>query len=441
MGINRNSSITAYILVAAIISLVVNFSYLLLLVVNQEDSYSRRSARERGIKPEEIVVEQATGRLAVSVDGFGYIVTDAGDSIYVERGMIRRLYLKNGDLLEVESADQPRYEGSHRIMNKVISRNGEPFDYGAVYSATSRAVETMYQMLFYFVVSFVLMMVMNMRHRRADWKVFAERGVVCTLITIAVYFFAPVTLRFSGETVLVYQSPHIIDFVVIMKCLFMLVVVLLYSQIYVQISQRQQIVLENEQLKNENLTTRYNMLVSQINPHFFFNSLNSLSMLVREKDESKALEYIDQLSYTFRYITQNGNNNTLVTVRDELEFARAYCYLFKIRYADKIFFDIEVGEEAMTWRLPALSLQPLIGNAVKHNAITSKNPFRVKIYAEGESLVVENERRPMLEPQIGTGTGLKNLSSRYKLIVGRDIEITDDGKRFAVRLPLAKPSK
>lgn len=441
MSINRNSSITAYILVAAIISLVVNFSYLLLLVVNQEDSYSRRSARERGIKQQESVIEQVAGRLSISVDGFGYIVTDGGDSVYVDRGSLRRLYLKDGDEIDAEIGEQTRYEGAHPIMTKVINRNGEPFDYGAVYSAASRAAEMMCQILFYFAVSFVLMMVMNMRHRRANWKVFLERGVVCTLITIAVYFFAPVTLRFSGEMVLVYQSPHIVDFVVIMKCLFMLVVVLLYSQIYVQISQRQQIVLENEQLKNENLTTRYNMLVSQINPHFFFNSLNSLSMLVREKDENRALEYIDQLSYTFRYITQNGNNNTLVTLRDELEFARAYCYLFKIRYADKIFFDIEVDAEAMPWQLPALSLQPLIGNAVKHNAITSKNPFHIKIYVDGDTLIVENERRPMLEPQIGTGTGLKNLSSRYKLIVGRDIAIMDDGKRFAVRLPLIKPSK
>lgn len=441
MSINRNSSITAYILVAAIISLVVNFSYLLLLVVNQEDSYSRRSARERGIKQQESVIEQVAGRLSISVDGFGYIVTDGGDSVYVDRGSLRRLYLKDGDEIDAEIGEQTRYEGAHPIMTKVINRNGEPFDYGAVYSAASRAAEMMYQILFYFAVSFVLMMVMNMRHRQANWKVFLERGVLCTIITIALYFFAPVTLRFSGETVLVYQGPHIVDFVVIMKCLFMLVVVLLYSQIYVQISQRQQIVLENEQLKNENLTTRYNMLVSQINPHFFFNSLNSLSMLVREKDENRALKYIDQLSYTFRYITQNGNNNTLVTLRDELEFAQAYCYLFKIRYADKIFFDIEVDAEAMPWQLPALSLQPLIGNAVKHNAITSKNPFHVKIYVDGDTLIVENERRPMLEPQIGTGTGLKNLSSRYKLIVGRDIAIMDDGKRFAVRLPLVKPSK
>ena len=437
MKFNRDSSITAYFLVAAIICLVVNFSYLLLLVVNQDDSYSRNTGRKRSV---DLVMQNEAGRLSLSIDGFGYIVTESGDSIYVDRGAVRRHELKNGDVLEVEASNQPRYEGAHLIMKKVLTRNGKPFDYGAIYSGTSRFAETMYQILYYFAVSFILLLVMNMRHRRADWGTFVKRGVLCTVIATAAYFFAPVTLRFSGETVFVYKSPHVIDFVVMMKCLFMLVIVLLYSQIYVLIYQRQQVELENEQLKNENLTTRYNMLVSQINPHFFFNSLNSLSMLVREKDEKRALEYIEQLSYTFRYITQNGNSNTLVTLSDELKFAEAYCYLFKIRYADKIFFDIDIDEEYLDWQIPALSLQPLIGNAVKHNAITTKNPFRVRIYASDGYLVVANERRPMLEPQIGTGTGLKNLSSRYKLILGRDIEIVAGEKEFAVKLPLQKKS-
>ncbi len=438
MRINRDSSIIAYVLVAAIICLVVNFSYLLLLlVVNQDDGYSRNTGQKRGV---DLVMQDDAGRLVLSVDGFGYIVTDSGDSIYVDRGSVRRLDLKNGDMLEIEASNQPRYEGAHLIMKKVITRNGEPFDYGAIYNGTSRFAETMYQILYYFAISFVLLLVMNMRHRRSDWGTFVKRGILCTMITIAAYFFAPVTLRFSGETVFVYKSPHLIDFVVMMKCIFILVVVLLYSQIYVLIYQRQQVELENEQLKNENLTTRYNMLVSQINPHFFFNSLNSLSMLVREKDERRALEYIEQLSYTFRYITQNGNGNTLVSVRDELKFAESYCYLFKIRYADKIFFDIDIDEVYMNWQIPALSLQPLIGNAVKHNAITNKNPFKVRIYASDGYLIVANERRPMLEPQIGTGTGLKNLSSRYKLILDRDIEVVSGDKEFAVKLPLHKIS-
>jgi sensor histidine kinase YesM len=194
-------------------------------------------------------------------------------------------------------------------------------------------------------------------------------------------------------------------------------------------------------LRNENLTTKYNMLASQINPHFLFNSLSSLSMLVREKDEERALKYIDQLSYTFRYLSQNGANSNFVTLREEMQFAEAYCYLFKIRYADKITFDFDIEEEYLNYKLPPISLQPLIGNTVKHNTISSKQLFRVRIFTEAGFLVVANEKRPMLEPNPGTGIGLSNLNTRYQLLLNREIEIVDNDKEFAVRLPLEKPNE
>ena len=434
MNVYRNSPVAACFLVALIISLVVNFSYLLLLVVNQND------VRPGHGRWHDIVSIVATGRLSMSVDGFGYIVTENGDSIYVDRPSIRRLDLKDGDILEVQASSQPQYPDSHYIMRHVNLRNGLPFDYGALYNGTSRLAETMYQILYYLAVSFVMLLVMNRRRPNGKWVISWRRSAVCAVIIVITYFLAPITLRYTGETILLYQGYNMLDFVVMTKCVFIFVVVLLYSQMYILLSQRQQVVLENERLTNENLTTKYNMLVNQINPHFFFNSLNSLSMLVREKDEKRALKYLDQLAYTFRYTTQNGNNAEMVSLHDELQFADAYCYLYKIRYADKIFFDFDIDESYMDWTLPALSLQPLIENAVKHNAITSKNPFHVRIYAEEEYLVVANERRPMLEPQIGTGTGLKNLGSRNKLILGRDIEIISNDREFIVKLPLKRPS-
>jgi LytS/YehU family sensor histidine kinase len=159
-------------------------------------------------------------------------------------------------------------------------------------------------------------------------------------------------------------------------------------------------------------------------------------MLVREKDEERALKYIDQLSYTFRYLSQNGANSTFVTLRDEIQFAEAYCYLFKIRYSDKITFDFNIEEQYLDHNLPPISLQPLIGNTVKHNTISNKQPFKVRIFTEGGYLVVANEKRPMLEPNPGTGVGLSNLNSRYQLLTEREIEIIDNEKEFIVRLPL-----
>ena len=180
------------------------------------------------------------------------------------------------------------------------------------------------------------------------------------------------------------------------------------------------------------------MLVGQINPHFFFNSLNSLSMLVREEDTKRALEYIDQLSYTFRYITQNGNNSELVPLEEELKFADAYCYMFRIRYADKIFFDFDIEKQYLEYCLPPISLQPLIGNAVKHNTITTARPLHIRIASEEGYIVVSNAIHPKLQPEESTGIGLENLSSRYELIVGRKIEVANDGKEFIVKLPIKR---
>jgi LytS/YehU family sensor histidine kinase len=216
------------------------------------------------------------------------------------------------------------------------------------------------------------------------------------------------------------------------------VAIVLYGRIYLLLTQKQDILLENEHLRNENLQTRYNMLVGQINPHFFFNSLNSLSMLVREQSNEKALEYIDQLSYTFRYIIQNGQSG-VTTLREEMEFAKAYIYLFKIRYEDKLFFDFDIDSKYENWTLPALSLQPLIGNTVKHNSITTKNPLNVSIRVVDGVLEIENPKHPKLDVEPSTGIGLSNLSSRWEIVIGKPIEVVEDEKRFMVRLPLDEP--
>ena len=227
----------------------------------------------------------------------------------------------------------------------------------------------------------------------------------------------------------------------ILRCAFVFVCALLYGRIYDLIYQRQVIRLENERLENENLTTRYNMLVSQINPHFFFNSLNSLSMLVREKHDEKALKYIDQLSYTFRYIIQNGQN-TITTLSDEMKFVEAYAYLFQIRYEDKLFFDIDINPEYNSWQLPALTLQPLIENAVKHNTISKNNPLHVSIRTEGGRLVVSNPVIPKLTKEPSTGIGLQNMQSRWQLInSSAKIDIKSTEAEFTVTLPLMKPAK
>lgn len=433
MGLQpKYSDLILNLLVALAVSLVVNFSYVLLLIVDQKSDGQPRPAKAS------VIARGEEGTLRVSPDGHGYIVYENGDSVYVMMQRIYRMNLKDGDRL-VANLAAPRRHGAHPVMTELRMRNGEEFDYSTLFNRPSKTTELALQLFYYLVVSFIMLSILTSVRRRYTPGRFVRHCIWCVLAAAALYMVAPVTEWRSGRIMLNCMGDHIFDYMLLLKCSFAVAVSMLYGWVYVLNSKQQAVVMENERLKNENLTTRYNMLVGQINPHFFFNSLNSLAMLVREKHDEKALTYIDQLSYTFRYIIQNGQS-TLMTLDEELKFVEAYSYLFKIRYADKLFFDIDIEEKYRTWTLPALSLQPLIGNAVKHNTITRSKPFHISIRTENGWLVVSNPKVPKLEPEPSTGIGLENLRNRWHLITGRDIEIIDTDKEFVVRMPLQKPA-
>ena len=432
MGLQpKYSDLILNLLVALAVSLVVNFSYVLLLIVDQKSDGQPRPAKAS------VIARGEEGTLRVSPDGHGYIVYENGDSVYVMMQRIYRMNLKDGDRL-VANLAAPRRHGAHPVMTELRMRNGEEFDYSTLFNRPSKTTELALQLFYYLVVSFIMLSILTSVRRRYTPGRFVRHCIWCVLAAAALYMVAPVTEWRSGRIMLNCMGDHIFDYMLLLKCSFAVAVSMLYGWVYVLNSKQQAVVMENERLKNENLTTRYNMLVGQINPHFFFNSLNSLAMLVREKHDEKALTYIDQLSYTFRYIIQNGQS-TLMTLDEELKFVEAYSYLFKIRYADKLFFDIDIEEKYRTWTLPALSLQPLIGNAVKHNTITRSKPFHISIRTENGWLVVSNPKVPKLEPEPSTGIGLENLRNRWHLIPGRDIEIIDTDKEFVVRMPLHTP--
>ena len=432
MGLQpKYSDLILNLLVALAVSLVVNFSYVLLLIVDQKSDGQPRPAKAS------VIARGEEGTLRVSPDGHGYIVYENGDSVYVMMQRIYRMNLKDGDRL-VANLAAPRRHGAHPVMTELRMRNGEEFDYSTLFNRPSKTTELALQLFYYLVVSFIMLSILTSVRRRYTPGRFVRHCIWCVLAAAALYMVAPVTEWRSGRIMLNCMGDHIFDYMLLLKCSFAVAVSMLYGWVYVLNSKQQAVVMENERLKNENLTTRYNMLVGQINPHFFFNTLNSRAMLVREKHDEKALTYIDQLSYTFRYIIQNGQS-TLMTLDEELKFVEAYSYLFKIRYADKLFFDIDIEEKYRTWTLPALSLQPLIGNAVKHNTITRSKPFHISIRTENGWLVVSNPKVPKLEPEPSTGIGLENLRNRWHLITGRDIEIIDTDKEFVVRMPLHTP--
>ena len=194
---------------------------------------------------------------------------------------------------------------------------------------------------------------------------------------------------------------------------------------------------ELQQLKIESLESRCTALTNQINPHFFFNSLGGISSLVRKKDDRLTLDYIDHLSDIFRYILQSERKG-LVTLEEELEFARSFCEVMEVRYAGKLDVHIDVPDDCLTLQIPVLALLPLIENVTVHNMIDSEHRMRINIVMnEAKVLVVSNPIYPKQFKPDTHGTGLSNLEKRFSLLTNRRIKIEKNDKEFKVLLPLA----
>ncbi|MDR1897222.1 MAG: histidine kinase, partial [Prevotellaceae bacterium] len=194
--------------------------------------------------------------------------------------------------------------------------------------------------------------------------------------------------------------------------------------------------LEIEQLKTENLQSRYDALANQINPHFFFNSLNSIAALVREEKKEQTLEYIQKLSGVFRYILQSDKKG-LVSLREELIFLEAFRYIFEIRYANKLEFYIDIDTKKQDLQIPVLSLLPLVENAVKHNVIDSDNHMKISIVLNNKNeLIISNPIHEKIEVSGCNGIGLSNLSERFLLLTNNEVKVEKDNGIFKVILPL-----
>ena len=189
-----------------------------------------------------------------------------------------------------------------------------------------------------------------------------------------------------------------------------------------------------KKLREEKLIFQYETLKSQVNPHFLFNSLNSLSSLIR-KDPDLSEQFIQKLSSVYRYILDNREKE-LVPLATELEFVNNYFYLQKIRDEDKIILNNELKETEKLEVLP-VSLQLLVENALKHNAATRKQPLEITIHSEGlDKLVVRNNLQKKMQLNDSSKIGLKNLSERSRLILNREIEIQETEDEFVVKIPV-----
>ncbi|MCC3153620.1 histidine kinase [Hymenobacter sp. BT770] len=193
------------------------------------------------------------------------------------------------------------------------------------------------------------------------------------------------------------------------------------------------------QLQKENFRAQLELLKSQVDPHFLFNSLNVLNSLIA-KDPQLAHQFLDQLATVYR-LTLDHSAQPVVSLQAEMQLVEAYLFLMQTRLGANLQFEIELKPEALPKGLPPAALQMLVENAIKHNGSTRQKPLQVRIFTEDEAVVVENNRQPRSSPVASTKLGLNNICSRYRYLGAPAVRIAETPTTFRVALPLLPPDR
>ncbi|QJW90309.1 histidine kinase [Spirosoma taeanense] len=196
--------------------------------------------------------------------------------------------------------------------------------------------------------------------------------------------------------------------------------------------------IEREQLRKVNLQSQFESLKAQVNPHFLFNSLNSLSSLIADEPD-KAEQFVDEMAKTYRYLLQT-NEGELTTLATELGFIDSYYHLLKTRYRAGIDLTVDVPPHYRQHQLPPLTLQMLLENAVKHNVILAGRPLHISITTTDDGwLQVRNNLQRKTGRVASNQIGLTNIAAKYRLLAQADPIVSDDNGYFTVVLPLLAP--
>lgn len=193
--------------------------------------------------------------------------------------------------------------------------------------------------------------------------------------------------------------------------------------------------LEAEKLHSLNVEAKLESLHAQMNPHFFFNNLSALSVLIHE-NVKLADAYLQKLSNIYRYVLKNKDQE-LVILSDEIDFLNNYIGLLSIRFQNALTFKIDIDKRSLNYFIPPAVLQLLVENVVKHNYFTSSEPIEVIIKSDEDYILIRNKKQLKDSVEFSSGIGLQNITDRYKFL-GKEILLTDEMDVFMVQLPLIR---
>jgi hypothetical protein len=277
------------------------------------------------------------------------------------------------------------------------------------------------------------------QRRHWDWFRHGPRKVMMLLAAIVLYT-APLTavalIAWYGWSGLGGVDWAALRTVVLVNVLCVVFVTHVYETVLL-IKDRGSDMLRVAQLERARAEAELAAVRAQLDPHFVFNSLNTLSHLV-ETDPPRAREFNERLADVYRYMLRQGARD-LVPLADELELVREYVWLLRIRFGDAIALRIS-GDAAAAVRLPPLSLQLLVENAVKHNELGDDRPLEIDIEVREREVSVTSSYRPRRLLRPPAGIGLRNLDERYRLLGAGAIRVRPGPERFEVTLPLVEPA-
>lgn len=193
-------------------------------------------------------------------------------------------------------------------------------------------------------------------------------------------------------------------------------------------------ILEKEKLEKEHITSQLEGLKSQVNPHFLFNSLNTLISIIPE-DSERSVRFVRQLSKIYRYFLDTTSEKT-VSIAQEMDFVNSYAFLLKERFGDNLHIDINNKNACDDCVIIPFSLQLLLENCIKHNIISQDKPLYINILLNQHEISVKNNFQPKNQVQPSTGVGLKNIQNRYALLSDKALTIKQTVSEFCVTLPL-----
>lgn len=195
-------------------------------------------------------------------------------------------------------------------------------------------------------------------------------------------------------------------------------------------------VAEKAELQRQNVESQLEGLRNQVNPHFLFNSLNTLVYLIPE-DPDKAVRFVQQLSKVYRYVLESREAR-IIPLHDEMEFLHSYIFLLKERFGENLQVELRDLNGDREKAIVPLTLQMLFENAIKHNVISTEKPLRIEVFAENGHLVVRNNLQRKNQVMDSTGVGLDNIQTRYRMLTDKEVEIIVSRDYFTVLLPMIR---